>query len=188
MAAETLEPHSSSSLLVSSLCTIASMKHKQSFFGPVAVSINSFHQLLFIENLGSPAFAFTIVNCIDKGSVVPIFNDYSSVGYSLLLKREKAIIVQPDRVLIGNGPAFGCVLMKDFLKELAKKIKKNTTAFENYSRIFVPEGKPLKCEPNEPLRVNVLFQHIQKMLTSDTAVIAETGDSWFNCQKLKFPN
>ncbi|KAL3530908.1 hypothetical protein ACH5RR_010230 [Cinchona calisaya] len=117
----------------------------------------------------------------------PIFNDYSSVGYSLLLKKEKAIIVQPDRVVIGNGPAFGCVLMKDFFQELAKKIKLNDTAHENYRRIFVPEGLPLKSEPTEPLRVNVLFQHIQKMLSSQTAVIAETGDSWFNCQKLKLP-
>nr|AAX33299.1 pyruvate decarboxylase 2 [Petunia x hybrida] len=117
----------------------------------------------------------------------PIFNDYSSVGYSLLIKKEKSIIVQPDRVVIGNGPAFGCVLMKDFLTELAKRIQKNTTAYENYRRIFVPEGTPPKSEPNEPLRVNVMFQHIQKMLSDETAVIAETGDSWFNCQKLKLP-
>ncbi|CAK9172019.1 unnamed protein product [Ilex paraguariensis] len=117
----------------------------------------------------------------------PIFNDYSSVGYSLLLKKEKAIIVQPDRVVIANGPAFGCVLMKDFLKALAKRLKRNTTAYDNYHRIYVPEGHPLKCDPKEPLRVNVLFEHIQKMLSSDTAVIAETGDSWFNCQKLKLP-
>lgn len=136
----------------------------------------------------STAFCAEIVESADAYVFAgPIFNDYSSVGYSLLLKREKAIIVQPDRVVIGNGPAFGCVLMKDFLKELAKKIRKNTTAFENYSRIFVPEGKPLKSEPEEPLRVNVLFQHVQKMVSSDTAVIAETGDSWFNCQKLKLP-
>ncbi|KAJ0987650.1 hypothetical protein J5N97_006006 [Dioscorea zingiberensis] len=117
----------------------------------------------------------------------PIFNDYSSVGYSLLLKKEKAIIVQPDRVVIANGPAFGCILMKDFLKALAKRLKKNTTAFENYKRIFVPEGVPLECKPKEALRVNVLFKHIQNMLSGDTAVIAETGDSWFNCQKLKLP-
>ncbi|KAK6788223.1 hypothetical protein RDI58_016748 [Solanum bulbocastanum] len=117
----------------------------------------------------------------------PVFNDYSSVGYSLLIKREKALIVQPDRVVIGNGPAFGCVLMKDFLSELAKTVKKNETAYDNYRRIFVPEGTPPKLEPNEPLRVNVLFQHVQKMLSADTAVIAETGDSWFNCQKLKLP-
>ncbi|KAK9699169.1 hypothetical protein RND81_08G157000 [Saponaria officinalis] len=158
---------------------------------PSAKGLIPEHHLHFIGTYWgavSTAFCAEIVESADAYLFAgPIFNDYSSVGYSLLLKREKAIVVQPDRVVIGNGPAFGCVLMKDFLKELAKKIKKNTTAFENYSRIFVPEGQPLKCDPKEPLRVNVLFQHIQKMLSSDTAVIAETGDSWFNCQKLKLP-
>lgn len=95
--------------------------------------------------------------------------------------------MQPDRVTIGNGPTFGCVLMKDFLQALSKRVNNNTTAYENYHRIFVPEGHPLKSEPKEALRVNILFQHIQKMLSNQTAVIAETGDSWFNCQKLKLP-
>ena len=136
----------------------------------------------------STAFCAEIVESADAYIFAgPIFNDYSSVGYSLLLKKEKAIIVQPDRVVIANGPTFGCVMMKDFLSALAKKLKRNATAYENYHRIFVPEGRPLKCEPREPLRVNVLFQHVQKMLSHDTAVIAETGDSWFNCQKLKLP-
>lgn len=41
LAAETRDPHSSSSLLVSSLCTNTSMKHKESFCAPVAVAIAS---------------------------------------------------------------------------------------------------------------------------------------------------
>ncbi|KAK6120242.1 hypothetical protein DH2020_045933 [Rehmannia glutinosa] len=136
----------------------------------------------------STAFCAEIVESADAYLFAgPIFNDYSSVGYSLLLKREKAIIVQPDRVVIGNGPAFGCVLMNDFLTALAKRLERNTTAYENYHRIYVPEGHPVKSAPKEALRVNVLFQHIQKMLSGETAVIAETGDSWFNCQKLKLP-
>lgn len=77
--------------------------------------------------------------------------------------------------------------MNDFLKALAKRLKHNNVAYENYHRIFVPDGTPLKSTSKEPLRVNVMFQHIQKMLSSETAVIAETGDSWFNCQKLKLP-
>ncbi|CAL5420362.1 unnamed protein product [Camellia sinensis] len=136
----------------------------------------------------STAFCAEIVKSADAYLFAgPIFNDYSSVGYSLLLKREKAIIVQPERVVIGNGPAFGCVTMKDILRALSKRLKRNATAYDNYHRIYVPEGHPLKCEPNEPLKVNVLFHHIQKMLSSDSAVSAETGDSWFNCQKLKLP-
>ena len=136
----------------------------------------------------STAFCAEIVESADAYLFAgPIFNDYSSVGYSLLLKREKAIVVQPDRVVVANGPAFGCILMKDFLRALAKRLKKNTTAFDNYERIFVPHGVPLDCKPQEALKVNVLFKHIQDMLSGDTAVIAETGDSWFNCQKLKLP-
>ncbi|XP_009391704.2 pyruvate decarboxylase 1 [Musa acuminata AAA Group] len=137
----------------------------------------------------STAFCAEIVESADAYLFAgPIFNDYSSVGYSLLLKKEKAIVVQPERVVVANGPAFGCILMKDFLQALAKRLKMNTTACENYRRIFVPEGQPLECQPKEPLRVNVLFKHIQKMLSEKTAVIAETGDSWFNCQKLKLPD
>ncbi|KMZ75486.1 Pyruvate decarboxylase [Zostera marina] len=136
----------------------------------------------------SSSFCAEIVESADAylfaGSV---FNDYSSVGYSLLLKKEKAIVVQPDRVVVGNGPTFGCVFMKDFLLALSKRLKKNTAAYDNYCRIHVPDGTPTERSPKEPLRVNVLFKHIQKMLSSDSAVIAETGDSWFNCQKLKLP-
>ncbi|KAG0499009.1 hypothetical protein HPP92_003700 [Vanilla planifolia] len=136
----------------------------------------------------STAFCAEIVESADAYLFAgPIFNDYSSVGYSLLLKKEKAIIVQPDRVVVGNGPTFGCVFMKDFLRALKKKINKNTTAFDNYRRIYVPQGVPPMCQPEEPLRVNVLFNHIQNILSGNTAVIAETGDSWFNCQKLKLP-
>ena len=51
--------------------------------------------------------------------------------------------------------------------------------------IYISEGLPLKCDPKEHLRINILFQRIQKMLSGDPAVIAETGDSWFSCQKLK---
>lgn len=61
------------------------------------------------------------------------------------------------------------------------------TAYENYCRIYVSRGEPRIGDPKAPLRVNVLFQHIQKMLSGDKTVIAEAGDTWFNCQELKLP-
>ena len=136
----------------------------------------------------STSYCGEIVESADAYVFVgPIFNDYSSVGYSLLIKKEKSLIVQPNRVTIGNGLSLGWVFMADFLTALAKKVKTNTTAVENYRRIYVPPGIPLKREKDEPLRVNVLFKHIQALISGDTAVIAETGDSWFNCQKLRLP-
>jgi pyruvate decarboxylase len=136
----------------------------------------------------SSVYTAEIVESSDKYLFAgPVFNDYSSVGYSLLIKKDNLISLEPDRVKIGNGPSFGCVLMKDFLEALVKKIKKNTTSFDNYSRMYVPQSVPLKQKQNEPLKTVNLFKHIQGMLTKDSAVIAETGDSWFNCQKLKLP-
>ncbi|KAG9159482.1 hypothetical protein Leryth_011017 [Lithospermum erythrorhizon] len=137
----------------------------------------------------SSSFCGEIVESSDAYVFVgPIFNDYSSVGYSLLINKEKSVIVQPNRVTIGNGSSLGWVFMTDFLTALAKKLKKNSTAMENYRRIYVPPGIALKREKDEPLRVNILFKHIQDMLSGETAVIAETGDSWFNCQKLRLPD
>lgn len=69
--------------------------------------------------------------------------------------------MQPNRVTIGNGLSLGWVFIADFLTALSKKVKKNTAAVENYRRIYVPPGIPLKWEKDEPLRVNVLFKHIQ---------------------------
>ncbi|KAL6987856.1 Pyruvate decarboxylase 3 [Sarracenia purpurea var. burkii] len=158
---------------------------------PSAKGLVSEHHPHFIGTywgMISTAFCAEIVESADAYLFAgPIFDDISSVAYSLLINKKKAIILQRDHVVIANGPVFGCVLMKDFLRALAKRIKFNTTAYENYRRIYVPNGHPLKCQPTEALRVNILFQHIQKMLSSDTVVIVETGNSWFNCQKLKLP-
>ncbi|KAK3433415.1 hypothetical protein EUGRSUZ_D01319 [Eucalyptus grandis] len=132
---------------------------------------------------GSKSSAGQIVESADAYIFVgPFFNDDTSVDDSLLIKKEKAIIVQPNRVTIGNGPSIGWVFMADFLSALAKKLKRNTTALDNYRRINVPQGMPLKREKNEPL-----FEHIQVMLGGDTTIIAESGDSRFSCQELRLP-
>ncbi|CAM6034398.1 unnamed protein product [Sphagnum compactum] len=117
----------------------------------------------------------------------PVFNDYSSVGYSLLLHKSKSITVQPDRVTIGEGMSFGCILMRDFFKALAERVERNTTSFENYERMYVPLGTLHKEKEGEPIKTLTLFKHIQAMLTPENVVLAETGDSWFNCQKLRLP-
>jgi pyruvate decarboxylase len=117
----------------------------------------------------------------------PIFNDYTSVGYSLLLKEEKMIVVDVDRVSIGGRRFFACVDAAEFMAALAARVTPNETAWVNYERMHVPPGVLVKPPPTAPLRTTVLFSHIQALLTPNSAVIAETGDSWFNCLKLALP-
>ncbi|XP_022144025.1 pyruvate decarboxylase 2-like, partial [Momordica charantia] len=136
----------------------------------------------------STAFCGETVEIADASLFAgPTFDELETVGFSLCYKKNNAIIVEPERVVFPNGPSFGPILMMDFLRALTKRLKPNPTAYENYRRIYVPESGPLQSEPGEALRVNVLFKHIQKMLSSNMAVISEAGDSWFHCQKLKLP-
>ncbi|VVA39549.1 PREDICTED: pyruvate [Prunus dulcis] len=116
-----------------------------------------------------------------------IFDELNTAAYSLHVKMQKAVIIQSQSVVIANGPRFGDIQMRDFLKALARRLEYNSTAFKNYSRMHVSEGLPSQCDPKENLKVSVLFKNIQNMLSSNTTVIAEAGDSWFNCQKLKLP-
>ncbi|KAH9701801.1 Pyruvate decarboxylase 1 [Citrus sinensis] len=119
--------------------------------------------IAFVELADACGYAFAVMPSA-KGMIVQfadayifaesIFNDYSSVGYSLLLNKT-AILVQPDRIV-------------DFLSTLAMEPNRNTSAYESYHRIYVPHGIPLKSNAHEPL-----------MLSGNTAVIAETGDSWY---------
>lgn len=121
--------------------------------------------------------------------VGPIFNDYTTVGYSLLLKKEKTIIVEPDRVVIANRRYFQCIHMADFLDALAKRAPANETSWTNHQRMYVPAGALNKPAPDAPLVTKVAFQHIQQLVdATPTALVVETGDSWFNGLKLKLPS
>jgi len=56
-----------------------------------------------------------------------------------------------------------------------------------YRRIFAPEGMPARPASHEPLTIHVVRHTVQGLLSSDTTLIAETGDSWFQGQKMKLP-
>lgn len=152
------------------------------------VSENHPHFIGTYWGAASTSFCAEIIESADAYLFAgPLFNDVITMGHSLLIKKEKAITVLPNRVVIGNGPTFGNISMKEFFTALTKRLERNATAIENYKRIFIPDGFPVQCNPKEALRINVLFRHIEKMLSCDSAVIAECGDAWFNSQKLKLP-
>ena len=120
----------------------------------------------------------------------PVFDDLSTNGYSIHLDKETSIIVQPQRVEIGNKISVEGVLMEDFLRALGGQLKHNARSFEDYRMMCVRTGlesAEARGRPKEALKADVLFKHVQKMVSSDSVVVVETGDAWFYTQKLKLP-
>lgn len=119
----------------------------------------------------------------------PVFNDYTTVGYSALLKRSKMIECEGHRGRVKMPEAeFGCVYMAEFLENLADRVKKNDTTLRIYARMRRPE-KPVE-EPDDydvPLTASLLYKHVQNVLNDQSVVLSETGDAWFNGQRLCLP-
>ena len=120
--------------------------------------------------------------------VGPNFNDYTTVGHQCNINPQKSIVVQSGEVSI-CGDVYTGITMKDFCSGLASLLDKNDSSLMAYKRIA---GRaPLYPEPdnmNSQVSTRFLFAQIQSLLSSNYALIAETGDSWFNCQNLNLPN
>uniref|UniRef100_A0A383VUS6 pyruvate decarboxylase n=1 Tax=Tetradesmus obliquus TaxID=3088 RepID=A0A383VUS6_TETOB len=116
--------------------------------------------------------------------------DYSTLGYSLLLKPEKLIDVDQRRVTVKGGETFGCVEIEDYLSALAKVVSPNAASITNFRRMVHPSRRLERADTldaAEPLTTANMIRRVQECLTPDTCILAETGDSWFNALKLNLP-
>jgi len=117
----------------------------------------------------------------------PTFTDYTTTGYSSLINHSKLIHVGPDYVKLPNK-TYNNVFINEFLKELSNVISYNDASLVAYNRIRPDYSKTNKLNSNETLTTKKLFKMVQDILDSNSAVIAETGDSWFNGMNLVLPN
>jgi indolepyruvate decarboxylase len=118
----------------------------------------------------------------------PIFNDYTTVGFSALIQPARLVEASPEGVLV-EGQVYHGIVLSEFLTGLASKLKSNSTSLDAYLRIkeTVPAAQP--DAPKElTLSTRRLFHHINESLDGTTTVVAETGDSWFNGMDLHLPD
>lgn len=138
-------------------------------------------------SVGSPGCSDIIESSDAYVFAGPIFTDYTTTGFSELITPNKLINVAPDHVTIA-GQVYDDIAMADFLEALSKKANKNPTSIEAYDRIKTEDTLPeLNVDPSTPMTALLLFSHVQNILSKDCVVLAETGDSWFNCTSLKLP-
>ncbi len=116
----------------------------------------------------------------------PVFTDYTTVGYNLLLKPDKLISVHPHSVKIADA-TYNQVQMTDFLTALAEKVTRNGDSLVAYNRIRGEAPPPVEPGSTSEITTRYLFSQIEGMLDEKTSVIAETGDSWFNGMRMKLP-
>jgi pyruvate decarboxylase len=115
-----------------------------------------------------------------------IFNDYSTIGWTAMPSGGSVLTADQNRVYL-DGYDFGRIHLTDFLSGLARKVqKRDATAVEN-KRIRAEPRSESRARPEAKLMRAEIVRQIQSLITANTTVIAETGDSWFNGVALKLP-
>ena len=115
-----------------------------------------------------------------------LFNDYSTVGWTAMPGGAGVMTADTDRVHFG-GYDFSRIHLRDFLAALARKVEKRSATMIEYGRIRSERPAETAAKPDAKLMRAEIVRQIRPLVTSNTTVIAETGDSWFNGLQLKLP-
>ncbi|MHB0975592.1 MAG: thiamine pyrophosphate-binding protein [Candidatus Aquicultorales bacterium] len=115
-----------------------------------------------------------------------VFTDYTTTGYSSLIKPENTLYAEPDRVLL-TGSDFERVYLADFLTALAKRVKRKPESLEEFQRVRVEQPPKEPGDPEKPLESAAINKEVQDLISPKTTLIVETGDSWFNGIKTRLP-
>jgi TPP-dependent 2-oxoacid decarboxylase len=115
-----------------------------------------------------------------------LLSDYSTTGYSALIDPEKLLLANPDDVRL-PGARYTGVALADFLAALAEKVRPNRSSRDEYdgTRDNFTAGAP--GSPGARLTTRSVFAKVQSVLGAQTALLVETGDSWFNGLKTRLP-
>jgi pyruvate decarboxylase len=119
----------------------------------------------------------------------PVFNDYTTVGYSALPPRQRLLNAGPRAVRFPDAEYTG-VALADFLSDLAKKVQANDATLTQYKRLRGAGSVTVRAkaaDPAAPLSRVELWRQIEEELDSNTTLLVETGDSWLNGMYTRLP-
>jgi indolepyruvate decarboxylase len=87
-----------------------------------------------------------------------------------------------------RGHDFTRVHLRDFLSALARKVEKRDATMVECRRIKSEPPAEVEADPDAQLMRAEIVRQVRQLITSETTLLVETGDSWFNGMMMKLPN
>ena len=119
----------------------------------------------------------------------PMFTDYSTVGWTTTVPNDSGYIaIAEDGVTTPEGN-YTNLPIAAVLDAVAQKVEKNSATTEQYNRDDVT-GEQAEYTPaadGEQLTRAEMVHQINELITQDSTLFAETGDSWFNGMHMQLP-
>jgi pyruvate decarboxylase len=114
-----------------------------------------------------------------------LLSDYATAGFTDIIDPKKLLLAMPGEVHL-PGATYAGVEIADFLGGLAGRIRRNDASLTVFDRGQIKGEAPADA-PGDPLTIAEVSRQIQNALGKDTALLVETGDSWFHGLGMRLP-
>ncbi|PYD62756.1 alpha-keto acid decarboxylase family protein [Gluconacetobacter entanii] len=122
-------------------------------------------------------------------ALAPVFNDYSTAGWTAWPQGENVLLAEPHHVHV-NGRTFDGIHLKDYLADLSQRLSGEITrpdTLKEFQRVVRPSAPVAAAAPGDRLVRAEMARQIAQLITPQTTIVAETGDSWFNALRMTLP-
>eukprot|EP01035_Chromulina_nebulosa_P020969 gene20969-27174_t len=118
--------------------------------------------------------------------VGPIFNDYTTTGWSILTPADKLVNlgIHTQNLL---GQVYTNVALPDLLSAVTERAPTRENSLKNFLRYYVKPPQPEIRSSDEPLTQVDIKHQIQSIIKPYTHLLVETGDAWFLGQQFHLP-
>ena len=119
----------------------------------------------------------------------PMFTDYSTVGWTTTVPNESGYIAIAEDGVTTPDTKHTNLPIAAVLETLEAKVRRNTATLDQFNRDDVT-GESVNYTPAEDsaqlTRAEMVHQ-INELISADSTLFAETGDSWFNGMHMQLP-
>ena len=115
-----------------------------------------------------------------------VFNDYSTVGWTAMPSGPSVLLVDQNDTQM-QGYEFSRIHMRDVLSSLARTVEKRPASMIEFNRLRAPHVPDHVALADAKLMRAEIVRQIRPLVTAETTVFADTGDSWFNGIALRLP-
>jgi len=159
-------------------CDVAIMAAAKGFFP----EDHSGFRGLYWGEVSSPGVQALVDEAEAVICLAPVFNDYSTVGWSSVPKAATMLRADGDRVSVG-GRTFEGFTLKAFLEALGGHVSRGAASGGKAPVLGLPVA-----EPDAKLTNDEMTRQINALVDGNTTLTAETGDSWFNATRMNLPH
>ncbi len=115
-----------------------------------------------------------------------ILSDYATTGFTAALDPKRMILAMPEEIRL-PGATYADVTLADFLAALAARVRRNDASLREFRNGQKPDAPAVPAAADARLKIEEVARQVRAALGAGTALLVETGDSWFHGLETRLP-